>query len=135
MRTPGADLELAAGFLYSEGIIRSAEDIRGIAHCEDPDLDEDKRYNIVTVDLHAHVLPDMQALERHFYTTSACGVCGKASLESLRIRGSPRIPEGPVVDADVIRRLPAALREGQSVFAETGGLHAAALFDASGNRL
>jgi len=135
MRTPGADFELAAGFLYGEGIIRRADEIRGISHCEEPDLDEDKRYNIVNVDLHGHVLPDLQALERHFYTTSACGVCGKASLESLRIRGSPSIPPGPEVDADVIRRLPEALREGQGIFAATGGLHAAALFDPHGNRL
>ena len=135
MRTPGADFELAAGFLYGEGVIRRADEIRGISHCEEPDLDEDKRYNIVNVDLHGHVLPDLQALERHFYTTSACGVCGKASLESLRIRGCPSIPPGPEVDADVIRRLPEALRDGQSVFAATGGLHAAALFDPQGERL
>jgi FdhD protein len=135
MRTPGADFELAAGFLHGEGVIRRGDEIRAISHCEDADLDEDKRYNIVNVDLHGHVLPDLQALERHFYTTSACGVCGKASLESLRIRGCPAIPPGPEVDADVIRSLPDALRAGQSVFAATGGLHAAALFDASGERL
>ena len=135
MRTPGADFELAAGFLYGEGIIRSGDEIRGISHCEEPDLDEDKRYNIVNVELHGHVLPDLQALERHFYTTSACGVCGKTSLESLRIRGCPVIPPGPEVDADVIRRLPEALRAEQSVFAATGGLHAAALFDLHGDRL
>jgi len=135
MRTPGADFELAAGFLYGEGIIRSGDEVRGISHCEEPDLDEDKRYNIVNVDLHGHVLPDLQALERHFYTTSACGVCGKASLESLRPRGCPIIPPGPEVDADVIRRLPEALRAGQSIFAATGGLHAAALFDPHGDPL
>jgi FdhD protein len=135
MRTPGADFELAAGFLYGEGIIRSGDEIHGISHCQEPDLDEDKRYNIVNVDLHGHVLPDLQALERHFYTTSACGVCGKTSLESLRIRGCPSIAPGPEVDADVIRRLPEALRAGQSVFAATGGLHAAALFDVHGERL
>jgi len=135
MRTPGADFELAAGFLHGEGVIRSGDEIHGISHCEEPDLDEDKRYNIVNVDLHGDALPDLQALERHFYTTSACGVCGKASLESLRIRGCPVIPAGPVVDADVIRSLPEALRAGQGVFAATGGLHAAALFDPDGHPL
>src|SRR5262245_16481784 len=135
MRTPGADFELAAGFLYGEGIIRSGKEIRGISHCAEPDLDEDTRYNIVNVDLHGRVLPDLQAVERRFYTTSACGVCGKASLESLRPRGCPIIPPGPEVDADVIRRLPEALRAGQSVFAATGGLHAAALFDPHGDCL
>lgn len=67
MRTPGADFELAVGFLYGEGIIRSSDEVRGISHCDTPDLDSDKRYNIVNVDLHGHVLPDLQALERHFY--------------------------------------------------------------------
>ena len=77
MRTPGADFELAAGVLYGEGIIRSGDEIRGISHCEEPGLDEDKRYNIVNVDLHGDALPDLQALERHFYTTSACGSSSK----------------------------------------------------------
>jgi FdhD protein len=135
MRTPGADIELAAGFLYGEGIIRSGDEIRGISHCDEPDLDEDKRYNIVNVDLRSEALPDLQALERHFYTTSACGVCGKASLESLRIRGCPVIPPGPEVDADVLRALPEKLRAGQGIFDATGGLHAAALFDPEGNLL
>ena len=135
MRTPGADFELAAGFLYGEGIIRSGDEIRGISHCDEPDLDEDKRYNIVNVELRSGVLPDLQAMERHFYTTSACGVCGKASLESLRIRGCPVIPPGPEVEAEVLRELPEKLRAGQGIFAATGGLHAAALFDPGGNLL
>ena len=135
MRTPGADFELAAGFLYAEGVIRSGDEIHGISHCDEPDLDEDKRYNIVSVDLRRDALPDLQALERHFYTTSACGVCGKASLESLRLRGAPTIPPGPEVDAEILRRLPASLRAGQGIFDATGGLHAAALFDAEGKLL
>jgi len=135
MRTPGADFELAAGFLYGEGIVRSGDEIAGISHCDEPDLDEDKRYNIVNVDLRRDVLPDLQALERHFYTTSACGVCGKASLESLRLRGSPTIPSGPEVDAEVLCTLPQRLRAHQGVFDATGGLHAAALFDADGSLL
>ena len=135
MRTPGHDDELAAGFLYGEGIVRSASEISAISHCDDPDLDDDKRYNIVNVDLRADVLPDLPALERHFYTTSACGVCGKASLESLRLRGCPTIAPGPEVDAAVLRSLPERLRAGQGIFDATGGLHAAALFDAEGNLL
>jgi len=135
MRTPGADFELAAGFLYGEGIVRSGDEIKGISHCDEPDLDEDKRYNIVNVDLRGDALPDLQALERHFYTTSACGVCGKASLESLRIRGCPVISPGPEVDAEVLRTLPERLRAGQGIFEATGGLHAAALFDPEGNLL
>jgi FdhD protein len=135
MRTPGADFELAAGFLYGEGIVRSREEILGISHCADAALDQDKRHNIVQVDLRHGVLPDLAALERHFYTTSACGVCGKASLESLKIRGSPVITPGPVVDPALLRALPEKLRAGQTTFAATGGLHAAALFDAEGNLL
>jgi len=135
MRTPGADFELAAGFLYGEGIIHSREEILEISYCEDPALDEDKRYNSVNVDLRRGVLPDLAALERHFYTTSACGVCGKASLESLKIRGRPVIASGPTVDPAVLRALPEKLRAGQGIFAATGGLHAAALFDAEGTLL
>jgi FdhD protein len=135
MRTPGNDFELAAGFLYGEGVVRSGDQIQGISHCNDPDLDEDKRYNIVNVDLHGDALPDLHALERHFYTTSACGVCGKTSLESLRVHGCPTIPPGPEVNAEVLRTLPERLRAGQGIFAATGGLHAAALFDHEGNLL
>ena len=135
MRTPGDDFELAAGFLYGEGIVRSPDEIQAIAHSQDPKLDEDRRYNTVDVDLRSDVLPDLQSLERHFLTTSACGVCGKASLESLRLRGAPVIPPGPVVDADVLHALPERLGAGQGIFAATGGLHAAALFDLEGNLL
>jgi len=135
MRTPGADFELAAGFLYGEAVIRGRNDIQDIRHCEDRDLDPDKRDNIVYVELSSAVLPDLAALERHFYTTSACGVCGKASLEALRLRGLPTIPAGPVVDPAVLRGLPEKLRESQSLFAATGGLHAAALFDVEGSLL
>jgi len=135
MRTPGNDLELAAGFLYGEGIVRTGDEVHAISHCDDRDLDDDKRYNIVNVDLRSDVLPDLGALERHFYTTSACGVCGKASLESLRLRGCPVISPGPEVDAETLRALPARLRAGQGIFDATGGLHAAALFEADGTLL
>ncbi|HEY9903957.1 MAG TPA: formate dehydrogenase accessory sulfurtransferase FdhD, partial [Candidatus Sericytochromatia bacterium] len=84
MRTPGADFELAAGFLYSEGVVSSREDIHRISYCVEPDIDGEQRYNIVNVALREGLSVDLPPLERHFFTTSACGVCGKASLEALR---------------------------------------------------
>ena len=132
MRTPGADFELAAGFLYGEGIISSAEDIQKISYCVDADVDAEQRYNIVNVELRGGRDYDLRPLERHFYTTSACGVCGKASLEQLELRGCPVIPPGPEVAPEVIYSLPEKLREAQGLFEVTGGLHAAALFDAEG---
>jgi FdhD protein len=135
MRTPGADFELTAGFLYSEGVVNSREDIDRISYCVDPDVDGEQRYNIVNVKLREGLSPDLQPLERHFFTTSACGVCGKANLEALRLRGCPVIPDGPEVSAEVIYSLPEQLRAAQRVFSTTGGLHAAALFDAKGQLL
>jgi FdhD protein len=133
MRTPGADFELAAGFLYGEGIVRSPEDILKISYCVDADLDAEQQYNIVNVELRGSRDDDPKSLERHFYTTSACGVCGKASLEQLELRGCPMIIPGPKVAAEVIYSLPEKLRKAQGLFEATGGLHAAALFDAKGN--
>jgi len=135
MRTPGADFELTAGFLYSEGVVSSREDIERISYCVDPDVDGEQRYNIVNVKLKEGLSPDLQPLERHFFTTSACGVCGKASLEALRLRGCPVISDGPEVSAEVIYSLPEQLRSAQRVFSSTGGLHAAALFDTQGQLL
>jgi len=133
MRTPGADFELAVGFLYGEGIIASPEDVLRISYCLDPDIDSDQRYNIVNVELRAGRSYDLRTLERHFYTTSACGVCGKASLEQLEIKGCSVLPPGPEVTAETIYSLPEKLREAQGLFDATGGLHAAALFDKEGN--
>ncbi len=133
MRTPGTDFELAAGFLYGEGILSSPEDIKKISYCVDPDLDAEQQYNIVSVELKGDRDYDLKPLERHFYTTSACGVCGKASLEQLELRGCPMIPPGPEVAAETIYALPERLREAQGLFEATGGLHAAALFDADGD--
>jgi FdhD protein len=133
MRTPGADFELAAGFLYGEGIVSSPGDIKKISYCVDPDIDAEQQYNIVNVELQGGRDFDLRPLERHFYTTSACGVCGKASLEQLELRGCPVIPAGPEIAAEVIYSLPEKLREAQGLFEATGGLHAAALFDAEGN--
>jgi FdhD protein len=132
MRTPGSDFELAAGFLYGEGIVSSQEDIKKISYCVDPDVDAEQQYNIVNVELRDTREYDLRPLERHFYTTSACGVCGKASLEQLEVRGCPAIPPGPEVAAQTIYSLPEKLRAAQGLFEATGGLHAAALFDAGG---
>ncbi len=135
MRTPGNDFELAAGFLFCEGVVRSRDEVSRIAYCLDEGLDAEQRYNVVTVELRGNCLPDLQPLERHFYTTSACGVCGKASLEALRMRGCPVLDGGPVLEPRLLRELPERLRRAQGLFAQTGGLHAAALFDAEGRLL
>jgi len=132
MRTPGADFELAAGFLYGEGVVSSPEDILKISYCIDPDIDAEQQYNIVNVELRGSRDYDLRPLERHFYTTSACGVCGKASLEQLELRGCPVIPPGPELTPQKIYALPDKLREAQGLFEATGGLHAAALFDREG---
>jgi FdhD protein len=135
MRTPGADFELAAGFLYGEGVIKDREEIEFIAYCEDPAVDDARRFNTVNVDLRNEVLPDLDAMERHFHTTSACGVCGKTSLDSLRFTAPASIPLGPELRPDVLTGLPAKLRAAQQLFSTTGGLHAAGLFDESGHLL
>jgi FdhD protein len=132
MRTPGSDFELAAGFLYGEGIVGSREQVKAITYCRKGEVDEEQRYNIVNVELRAGIDPDLRTLERHFYTNSSCGVCGKASLEALEIRGCPVLPPGPTVTAEVVYSLPDQLRKAQGLFDVTGGLHAAGLFDSYG---
>ncbi len=129
MRTPGHDFELAAGFLFTEGIITSAAQIEGIRHCGKPAPGTELR-NTVRVDLKPGVTVDLKRLERHFYTSSSCGVCGKTSIEALQMNACPVLPPGnPVVAAAIIHQLPETLRAVQTVFDCTGGLHAAALFD------
>jgi FdhD protein len=135
MRTPGADFELAAGFLYGEGVIAPG-DLSSIAYCTDADVAPEARYNTVTVGLRGGRLPDLPALDRHFVTSSACGVCGTASLDALRGRCSP-LPgqEDLRVSPEILYSLPHRLREGQGVFGKTGGLHAAGLFTVAGELL
>jgi FdhD protein len=133
MRTPGADFELAAGFLYGEGIISSRGDVEKMSYCVSADVGVEQRYNIVNVRLRGGREYDLRPLERHFFTSSACGVCGKESLDQLEIRGCSVLPPGPEVAAKTIYSLPEKLREAQGLFDATGGLHAAALFDAEGN--
>ena len=124
MRTPGHDPELAAGFLFTEGILEGTHQIREIQHSK----------NSITVQLNPDVEVDFERLQRNFYTTSSCGVCGKASIEALRMQGCPVLPRSSAaMQAAVIHRLPQAQRDEQAVFARTGGLHAAALFDFQGN--
>lgn len=133
MRTPGNDFELAAGFLHNEGIVEEPSQVGGITYCVDADVDADQRYNIVNVGLRIAVLPELATLERHFYTTSACGVCGKASLDAIEMRDCPALPAGPKISTSVLKGLPVKLRAAQGLFEATGGLHAAGLFDAGGN--
>lgn len=130
MRTPGDDFELAAGFLYGEGIIAGQQDLVDVSYCTDED--EDQRLNIVNVTLRPGLSFDMSKLERNFYTTSSCGVCGKATLDALEVQGCAALPEGPAVTAETICALPGKLREAQTVFDRTGGLHACGLFTPDG---
>lgn len=127
MRTPGGDYELAVGFLFTEGLI-SPGDVRRVAYCDDLD-DESQRYNVVTVTINRPV--DAGVLRRNFYATSSCGICGKAALDDIEVRCAP-VAEGPQVRAEVLVRLPEALRAKQRVFDRTGGLHAAGLFTPDG---
>ncbi len=136
MRTPGDDAELAAGFLYAEEVVAGRERIRRIVPVLAPEESPGPEgSNIVEVELADGPEPELRSLERHFFATSACGVCGKAGLEMLRMRVPATAPEGPVVEPAVLSALPDRLRAAQGVFASTGGLHAAALFDATGRLL
>jgi FdhD protein len=132
MRTPGHDFELAAGFLFSEGIIHSRDDIATIGYCVDRELTPEQQYNVVTLDLRSGAtLPD-EVQVRQFGISSACGVCGKESLDDLTRRGISRIENGLTVSPRTILALPDRLRAAQGVFEQTGGLHAAGLFTADG---
>lgn len=136
MRTPGEDAELAAGFLYAEEVVADRERIRRIVPVIAPEeTPGPEGTNVVEVELEEGPEPELRSLERHFFATSACGVCGKAGLEMLKLRIPTTPPEGPVVDPAVLRELPLRLREAQGVFESTGGLHAAGLFDPAGNLL
>jgi FdhD protein len=131
MRTPGHDFELAAGFLLSENIVRRPAQIRSFEHVG-PALAGEAHGNTLMVELAPDVPVDLERLQRHFYTTSSCGVCGKASLAAVEAQGVSPLVDSLVVDASVIFDLPNGLRKQQSVFDRTGGLHAAGLGDASG---
>ena len=128
MRTPGADMELAAGFLFTEGLVGSREEISTIRYCG-PEGPEEQWYNVVTVHLRRPF--DAGRFQRNFYATSSCGVCGKASIDQIEVRCPPLEP-GPAVGRSVVAGLPDTARAAQDVFEATGGLHAAALFSAGG---
>jgi len=134
MRTPGDDAELAAGFLFTEGIITSPDQIKKIRHCgmSEPGAIATGFSNTIRVDLNDGLDIDLKRLERNFYTTSSCGVCGKASIEALAT-GVKRIESELKIGADIIHSLPQKLREAQAVFETTGGLHASALFNTDGS--
>lgn len=133
MRTPGDDFELAAGFLVSEGVVRSDDDIWRLAYCEETHAAE--AHNVVEVYLHPRVSPDLNLLSRHVVTSSSCGICGKTSIEAVEAL-CPTSPRGDFqVDADTLIDLPGRLASRQPIFAQTGGIHAAALFDERGRLL
>jgi FdhD protein len=136
MRTPGSDIELAQGFLLTEGIVSDRDDIATVRYCQGATDDGVNTYNVLDVTLAPGVpAPDVD-LTRNFYATSSCGVCGKASLEAVRLisRHSPG-DDPTTVASGVLSALPGKLRKAQKVFATTGGLHGAALFDTDGTEL
>lgn len=126
MRTPGADVSLATGFLYTEGILSSPTQLKHVIQ-----LDE----NIILLSLADDVDIDLARLERNFYTTSSCGVCGKSSIESLRTVCPVAAEDNLQIPHSLIYSLPSLLRQQQDIFEHTGGLHASALFDKNGNLL
>ncbi len=131
MRTPGDDFALAAGFLLTEGVLADASSIAQIRYCSDVE-DEAQRYNVVTVHLrHAF---DATTLQRSFYATSSCGVCGKAAIEHLEV-ACPVLVDDLRIDAAVLLELPDRLRAAQRAFDRTGGIHATGLFSATGELL
>jgi FdhD protein len=129
MRTPGHDAELAVGFLHGEGLLRDARDVVSTGHCGPTG-------NVLRVTARADLSLDLARLARNFYSTSSCGVCGKASIEAVTTSARrPQITSDLIVRESLLRRLPDTLRAAQSGFAETGGMHAVGLFDSAGKLL
>ncbi|KHJ73933.1 MULTISPECIES: formate dehydrogenase accessory sulfurtransferase FdhD [Rhodococcus] len=136
MRTPGSDIELAQGFLLTEGIVTGRDDIAAIRYCNSTGDDGRNTYNVLDIDLAPGVALPVTGIERNFYTTSSCGVCGKASLDAIRQRSRHSPAHDPVVvDPEVLAVMPSALRQAQDTFDRTGGLHAAGLFTVAGELL
>jgi FdhD protein len=136
MRTPGDDFDLAIGFLLTEGLIGAAEDVRSLRHCLDHGEDGLPTYNVVDVTLAPDVTTPATGAARQFYTTSSCGICGKASIDAITTKSRYAVaPDSSPVDPRVVATLPKTLRANQRVFDRTGGLHAAGLFTAAGELL
>ncbi|SER66524.1 formate dehydrogenase accessory sulfurtransferase FdhD [Actinokineospora terrae] len=136
MRTPGHDVELAHGFLLTEGVIGDRADIAVARYCDGVDDQGRNTYNVLDIALADGVPPPDVGVERNFYTTSSCGVCGKAALDAVRLKTRYSPAADPVrVSVDVLAGLPDVLREKQKVFGSTGGLHAAGLFTPDGRAL
>jgi len=140
MRTPGDDMDLALGFLLGEGIAGTSADVASMRYCvgTDGSLDAEGRptYNVLDVVLAPGVPPPETDPTRNFYTTSSCGLCGKATIDAVRLRSRYRVAEDPLrLGAEIVTGLPDAMRRAQRLFATTGGLHAAALADADGRIL
>jgi FdhD protein len=134
MRTPGADFELTAGFLFAEGFVEEAGHIAGMRYCVEDGAGGPQQYNVVQVSLAAGAPGDV-GFRRSFPSTSSCGVCGKASIDALAAVGWARVTAGTPPDPHLLLSLPGRLRNGQSVFERTGGLHAAAHFSGGGELL
>jgi FdhD protein len=136
MRTPGDDFDLAAGFLVGEGVLHRTDQLAGIRYCAGATADGGNTYNVVDVALAAGVTPPDASLERSFYTTSSCGLCGKASLDAVRTVAPWSVAEDELrIGPERLAELPDRLRAAQKVFDSTGGLHAAGLFSAEGELL
>ena len=133
MRTPGHDRELAAGFLFTEGLIQNRDQILKLESAEPQD--GTNRGNVIQAELAPEAAPDFAKMKRHFFAASSCGICGKASIDSIRSRLLAAPNPDFRLDAELLTTLPDALRESQDVFQRTGGLHAAALFDPNGKLL
>ncbi|EHB53933.1 Protein fdhD [Mycolicibacterium rhodesiae JS60] len=136
MRTPGSDVELAQGFLLTEGVIARRDDVLTVRYCRGADDNGTNSYNVLDVKLHPDVpMPEVD-VTRNFYTTSSCGVCGKASIDAVRLTSRHSPGDDPsTVTSSVLTAMPAQLRSAQKVFASTGGLHGAALFGVDGTML
>lgn len=132
MRTPGYDFELAIGFLFTEGIISSIDDVLSVQYCTEANTKENN-FNVIRVELKEHISFDESALQRNFYTSSSCGVCGKASIDAIFQQCDKKVVQQFNIQSSLILSLPEKLQKQQQVFKYTGGLHGCGLFDLDGN--